>query len=99
MESDPQNGWVEALMPTISLFYGISIQMFYEDHPPPHLHARYNEFRARYAITDGALLSGQLPKQAHRMVQEWINDKRVELAANWARMESGEQMEYIEGLK
>ncbi|MBC7769196.1 MAG: DUF4160 domain-containing protein [Phycisphaerales bacterium] len=73
--------------------------MFYEDHPPPHIHARYNEFRARYDIATGELLSGQLPKQAHRLVTDWIKQKSHELAANWERMESGEQMEYIEGLK
>lgn len=86
-------------MPTISFFYGISIQMFYDDHPPPHLHARYNEFRARYDIATGALLSGALPKQADRLVREWISEKSVDLVANWRRMEKGEQMEYIEGLK
>jgi Domain of unknown function (DUF4160) len=86
-------------MPTISLFYGISIQMFYDDHPPPHLHARYNEFKARYDIASGALLSGQLPKQAHRLVQEWIALHTQSLRDNWARMENGEPMEYIQGLE
>jgi hypothetical protein len=28
-------------MPTISFFYGIAIQMFWNDHAPPHFHARY----------------------------------------------------------
>ena len=28
-------------MPTIAYFYGIMIQMFYDDHQPPHFHARY----------------------------------------------------------
>ena len=30
-------------MPTISLFYGISIRLFYNDHAPPHFHAVYGE--------------------------------------------------------
>jgi hypothetical protein len=42
-------------MPTISQFYGISIRMFYDDHEPPHIHARYNEFRARFDIETGAV--------------------------------------------
>ena len=85
-------------MPIIAYFYGISIQMFYEDHPPPHIHARYNEFKARYDIASGALLSGMLPKQAHRLVRDWIAQRKDALAANWRRMENGEPMEYIEGL-
>jgi hypothetical protein len=97
VEGDKKDGWLESLMPTISLFYGISIQMFYEDHPPPHLHARYNEFKARYDIATGAPLFWR--KQAHRLVQEWIALNTQALETNWARMEKGEQMEYIEGLK
>jgi len=30
-------------VPTISVFYGIVIAMFFNDHDPPHFHARYAE--------------------------------------------------------
>lgn len=33
-------------MPTISAFYGILTRMHYNDHPPPHFHARYSDFEA-----------------------------------------------------
>ena len=29
------------VMPTISIFFGIVIKMFYDDHDPPHFHAEY----------------------------------------------------------
>ena len=29
-------------MPEISLFFGIRVTMYYEDHQPPHFHATYN---------------------------------------------------------
>ncbi len=29
-------------MPEISRFFGIIIAIFYDDHNPPHFHARYN---------------------------------------------------------
>ena len=29
-------------MPEISLFYGIRVTMYYNDHMPPHFHAEYN---------------------------------------------------------
>jgi len=28
-------------MPTISIFYGIMIKMYWDDHAPPHFHAEY----------------------------------------------------------
>lgn len=34
-------------MPTIAYFLGIAIQMYYDDHPPPHIHVKYNEHQAR----------------------------------------------------
>lgn len=33
-------------MPEISLFYGIRVTMYYEDHNPPHFHAEYNGQKA-----------------------------------------------------
>ncbi len=37
-------------MPTISAFYGILIRVFFNDHPPPHFHARYGEHEATIEI-------------------------------------------------
>ena len=86
-------------MPTISRFFGITIQMYFDDHPPPHVHARYQHQNARFAIATGDLLSGNLPSRARRMVEEWIALNRAALAENWARMERGEPMEQIQGLQ
>lgn len=33
-------------MPTISMFYGIVIRMYYDDHNPPHFHAFFGEYEA-----------------------------------------------------
>jgi hypothetical protein len=47
-------------MPTISMFYGIIISMFFEikeKHHLPHIHVRYQSCRASVAIEDGALLA------------------------------------------
>jgi hypothetical protein len=30
-------------VPTIAYFYGIALQMFWQDHAPPHFHAFYGE--------------------------------------------------------
>jgi phosphomannomutase len=33
-------------MPEISRFFGIIISIFYDDHNPPHFHARYGDYDA-----------------------------------------------------
>jgi len=58
-------------MPTISIFYGIVIQMFWNDHAPPHFHALYGEFEAIINIQTMDVMRGSLPKRALSMVLEW----------------------------
>lgn len=43
-------------MPTVSMFYGILIRMYYDDHNPPHFHAFYNEYEATFTF-DGKVTS------------------------------------------
>lgn len=39
-------------MPEISLFYGIRITMYYDDHNPPHFQAEYNGNKAIIDINE-----------------------------------------------
>jgi hypothetical protein len=85
-------------MPTISSFYGILIQMFWYDHPPPHFHVRYAEFRARIGIQELTLLSGTLPATAHRLVLEWARLHQAELMDNWTLCQEQARPNTIEPL-
>jgi hypothetical protein len=70
-------------MPTISTFYGILIRMFFNDHAPPHFHARYGEFEATVDIGTLEIVEGQLPQRALNLVREWAMIHREELLADW----------------
>ena len=59
-------------MPVISRFYGILIVMYFNDHNPPHLHAKYSGDEARYDF-DGNVLEGKLSNRASNIVKEWIS--------------------------
>lgn len=51
-------------MPTISMFYGILIRMFFKDtdkHNLPHIHVEYQGDVAVYSIPDGDVLAGRIP--------------------------------------
>ena len=58
-------------MPTISEFFGILILMYYNDHAPPHFHARYGEHEALLRIDPLRILKGYLPPKALSLVIEW----------------------------
>ncbi|MEI6898558.1 MAG: DUF4160 domain-containing protein [Bacteroidota bacterium] len=83
-------------MPEICRFFGIIIGMFYNEHNPPHFHARYGEFEAEFEIHTLKIINGNLPKRAKAMVLEWAEDHREELLMNW---EFARQMQEIRKLK
>jgi hypothetical protein len=71
-------------VPTISAFYGILIRMFFNDHPPPHFHARYGEFEVTIAIDTLEVIEGELPNRALSLVREWATIHREEPREDWA---------------
>ncbi len=70
-------------MPTISTFYGILIQMFYDDHAPPHFHALYAEYEVLIDIRTLEILKGTMPRRALALVLEWASEHRPELLEDW----------------
>ena len=70
-------------MPTISVFYGIVIQMFWQDHAPPHFHALYAEYEALIDLRDLRVMRGSLPRRAMALVLEWATEHRNELMEDW----------------
>jgi hypothetical protein len=47
-------------MPEICCFLGIVISMYFNEHNPPHLHIRYNEYRAVINIRTLNIMDGHL---------------------------------------
>jgi len=48
-------------MPTVAIVDGVKIQFFYQDHPPPHFHARIGDESAVIALGLYDVLAGSLP--------------------------------------
>lgn len=63
--------------------------MFFDDHPPPHFHAKYGDHQAQIDIATGDVLHGFLPRRALNLVQEWTELHRDELADDWERGAGG----------
>jgi len=57
--------------------------MFFNDHAPPHFHARYGEFEATIEISTLEIIQGQLPRRALNLVEEWAMIHREELLEDW----------------
>jgi hypothetical protein len=85
-------------MPTISLFYGIAIRIYVQDHNPPHFHAVYGDAEARFTIPDFAVMDAGFPRTATRLVKQWAGLHVDELTRNWARAQNSEAPVKIDGL-
>lgn len=88
-------------MPTISMFYGILIRMFFRDiekHHTPHIHADYQGEVAVYSIADGELLARNLPTKKHKLVVAWIEIHQEDLLADWDLAVNGKKLFSIRGL-
>lgn len=70
-------------MPEISRFLGVVIAMYYQDHPPPHFHAKYQDQTGVLTIADLKLIEGNLPKRVISLVLEWAFEHRDALMENW----------------
>jgi hypothetical protein len=70
-------------VPTISRFVGISIAMFFDDHGPPHFHARHAEGGAKVRIDSLEVIESNLPRRQLRFVLAWAELRQDELRENW----------------
>jgi hypothetical protein len=85
-------------MPEISRFYGIVIQMYFGDHPPPHFHALYAGSRAVINIQNLSLIEGHLPPRALGLVIEWASLHQAELISAFTQAQQMQRPPKIEPL-
>lgn len=57
--------------------------MYHDDHGIPHFHARYNEFKATFAIETSEQLNGEMPSRIVQFIVEWADLHKKELLENW----------------
>jgi hypothetical protein len=57
--------------------------MYWDDHNPPHYHARYGEFEAWIALADASVINGSLPPRVLRLVRTWHELHETEIQEAW----------------
>jgi len=80
--------------PTIGMFYGIVVPLFFKDkvrHHEPHIHVRHRGMSASVSIRDGTTLDGDFPVRRMKLVAAWIELHRDELDADRQLAAAGEE--------
>ena len=86
-------------MPIISVFFGIVVRMFYQEHEPAHFHAEYQGQQGKFDFTGRQLVGNVQSGTTLRLVAEWAVAHRPELERNWEMMKAGRPLERIEPLE
>ena len=86
-------------MPAISRFFGIVIAMYFDDHGPPHFHARHAEGSAKVRIDTLEVIESSLGRRQLRLILAWAELHQQELSANWRRARAGETLRQVKPLR
>ena len=76
-------------MPTVAIIDGVRIDFYFDEHPPPHFHARYAEFIAQVDIATLNVIKGSLPLPQFQTVKAWAVPRRKALQAAWDACAAG----------
>ena len=85
-------------MPEISLFRGIRVLMYYDDHNPPHFHVEYAGYKCLVDIVSGCVIKGMLPARQLKLVLAWNELHREELMQNWELAKDKQRLIQIDPL-
>ena len=85
-------------MPEISRFFGIIISMYYDEHNPPHFHARYGNDYVVIEISSLRIIEGKFSPRALGLVMEWASQRQEELMHNWEAARKNQSLSKINPL-
>jgi len=85
-------------MPELSRFLGIIIFMNFNEHNPPHFHARYGDYEIIVELNSG-IVEGKFPKRALALVMEWYEIHNNELLDDWEMLRSTGEFKKINPLE
>jgi hypothetical protein len=59
-------------MPNFDYFDGIKINIYYDEHLPPHIHAEYGDDEVLLVIETGEIYEGWLPVKQLKKSRRWL---------------------------
>jgi len=62
-------------MPAVATVDGIRVEFYFDEHPPPHFHAKYAEYRALIRIDNLKIIKGALPRAQYRKIVQWASTR------------------------
>jgi hypothetical protein len=73
--------------------------MYYDDHNPPHFHARYGDESVVIRIDTLSVLEGYVSARAFGLIIEWAAQHKEELIEDWNLAQKNQAPKKITPLK
>ena len=83
-------------MPTVAVVDGVKIELYFDEHPPPHFHVKIAGYRAQVSIDALSVIRGELPRPYFRKVVRWAQTRRAPLLRAWEACRIKQDPERIE---
>ena len=79
--------WTDGRLYNIKALVGIvdslRIEIYHNEHPPPHFHVRSNGINASFSILNCQLINGKIGNREHKLVEWWYARSRSKLIKFW----------------
>lgn len=82
-------------VPTVAVVEGVKIQFYANEHPPPHFHAVFAEYRAVFDIRTMRFVMGDLPSGKRQKIVDWAHQHKAALDQAWAAVEAKQKPDKI----
>lgn len=69
----------------VSRIGNLKIEIYANEHAPPHFHVKSPDVDASFRISDGSLLNGDISSKHRLIVEEFFSDNRKQIVAFWNR--------------
>ena len=75
-------------MPTIVKIGNLKVQIFADDHNPPHFHVVTPDFEALVLISNFEILAGRIDRRTFEAALEWakVKENKEKLEHEWNRL-------------
>ncbi len=70
-------------MPCLKQIQGIKVEMYFNDHLPPHVHILYNEFEELIEIETFRTYVGEVPPKQRKLAVTWMEAHQDFLRNKW----------------
>ncbi len=70
-------------MPTFFRVFGCKVDIYFNDHMPPHFHVIYAEHEVLIEISTLQVLRGSLPSKKLKKIMTWAEEHQADLQEIW----------------